>query len=173
MSCSDSGTVIIYHSQKGALVFGALTVGMIIAIVAMFWYLAQRTTDTISPLFIVAFAVVFIILLYVSKGLLVDAGKVALIIGQEGVKFDRYNLISWHDIEDVYIREESDGGDTLWLSVKEGVTFLPNGPVPLLWLANKSGLNRHIDITGYGWLSMKDEDIRILLENGLTQFRES
>jgi len=168
-STSDFGqdTVVIYHSLNGALFFSFLVVCLIMASLAMFWYLATEISDTFPLLFYLSFAVLFIVALHVSKSLLVDAGKVALTIGPEGVKFDRYQLIGWRDIEEIYVREESEGGDTLWLSVKEGVTFLPDGPRLLLWLAKVSGLHRCIDITGYGRLSMKDEDIHLLIERWL------
>ncbi len=165
--------IVIRHSQKGAVIFGALVVGMIMAIIGMFWFLSRETSDTVPLFLTVAFVLIGIVVLHVSKGLFADAGKIALTIGREGVKFDRYQLIAWKDIEDVYVREESEGNDTLWLSVKEGVTFLQNGSSPLMWLAKKSGLHRHIDITGYGWLSMNDEDIHELLKQGLKQFRVS
>lgn len=158
-------TVTIYHSRKGALVFGILLVGLIIATIAMFWYLTNETSENIPTGLIVAFSTIYVIGLHVLKGLLVDAGKVALTIGSNGVKFDRYHLIDWQDIEDVYFVEESDGPDTLWLDVKEGVNFFPSGPRPLLWLAKISGLNRSIDVSGYGTFTMKDTDIFVLLKN--------
>ena len=60
--------------------------------------------------------------------------------------------------------------DSLWLKVKEGVEFLPDGPRPLLWLARKTGLDRAIDISGYGSLSMSREEILTLLEEGLERY---
>ena len=169
----DPDTIVIHHSWKGAVIFGTAVVGMIVAFIAMFRFLVHETSDVIPIPIIIIFSVIILIMLHVARGLLNDAGKVALTIGREGVKFDRYRLIGWQDIEDVYIREEDEGADTLWLSVKEDVVFLPNGPRPVLWLAKVSGLHRHIDITGYGSFSMKDEDIRVLLENGLAKFRNS
>ena len=164
--------VVIYHSRKGAWIFASLVAGIIMASVAMFWYLAHETSDSVPLAMIVVFVLVFICVIHVAIRLLADGGKVALIIGREGVKFDCYHLIRWNDIEEIYIREEDEGADTLWLSVKEGVTFLKNGPPWALWLAKKSGLHQHIDITRYGCLSMKDDDIRDLLEQGLKKFRE-
>ena len=163
----DQDTVVIYHSLKGALFFSIAVAGLIAGGIAMFRYLAKDTGETIPMLFYVAFGGIFPVALHVSKCLLVDARNVALTIGLAGVKFDRYHLIGWHDIEEIRVREESEGGDTLWLTVKEGVTFLPDGPRPLLWLAKVSGLHRSIDISGYGSLSMKDEDIRLTLEQWL------
>jgi hypothetical protein len=169
----DMDTVVIHHSLKDAVIFGIAVIAIIMGFIAVFWYLSHDASETIPIPFYVGFTVISLIVLHAAKGLIDDAGKVALTIGREGVKFDRYHLIEWHDIEDVYLREEDEGGDTLWLSVKEGVAFLPNGPRPVLLLAKISGLHRHINITVYGSFSLKDEDIRLLLENGLAQYRKS
>ncbi len=164
--------VVIYYSRKGAFIFATMVVGILMAIAGMFWYLSHETSDSIPLGMIVVFVVVFIGVIHVAIRGLADRGKVALVIGREGVKFDCYELIRWNDIDEIYVREEDEGADTLWLSVKDGVTFLKSGPAWALWLAKKTGLHQHIDITRYGWLSMKDENIRELLEQGLKQFRE-
>jgi len=170
----DRRPIVIHHSQKGALLFGILVVGFIVGIVAMLCYLKNENPYSTTPIpIIVGFSVISLAALHILKHLLRDAGNVALTIGAEGVKFDRYPLIKWQDIEDVYVVEDSDSPDSLWLSVKEDVTFLPDGPRPLIWLATLSGLHRSIDITGYGSLTMPDKDIRILLEKGLHDFGES
>ncbi len=166
--------IVIHHSLKGAVFFSVLVISIATAIIAMALYLKSQGVYGSVPIpFIVITTVIFIALLHVVKCLLLDAGKVAISIARDGVKFNRYDLITWADIEDVYIVEDSDGPAHLWLSVKEGVTFLPEEPRPLVWLAKKTGLHQNIDITGYGELSMKDNEIRRLLEQGIQQFGRS
>jgi len=162
----DPNPVVIHHTLKGALGFGILILAMMMASIAVFWYLLKEGLETIPVPILVIFIVVYAAALFAAKRQFVDAGKVALTIGPKGVKFDCYHLIRWQDIEGLHI-EENDGADSLWLSVKEGVTILKNGPRPLKGLARISGLHRNINITGYGSLSMKDEDIRLLIEKWL------
>ena len=159
---------MIYHSRIGAVIFCVLLAVFCVATIAVFLYLRNQlpySSTNLIPL-VVGFSSIFLILLYLLYHLLSDAGKVAITLGRDGVKFDRYSLINWQDIEDVYVVEDSDGPTCLWLSVKEGVTFLPDGPGPSIWLAKKTGLHRRIDISGYGSFSMSDNDIRMLLEKG-------
>lgn len=164
-------TVVIHHSRKGAFTFGVLVFGIGGAIIAVMMYLMNQAVYTSIPIPLIAiFFVIFLILLHVLKHLFIDAGNVAISLGREGIKFDRYDLIEWSDIEDVYTVEDSDGPDCLWLRVREGVEFLPKGPKPLLWLASKTGLDRCIDISGYGSLSLSDKEILVLIKQGLERF---
>jgi len=162
-------TVTIHHSLKGALFYCVPLIGVIVAMIAMMRYLEIENSETTPMPIIVGFIILCIVGLHIAKHLLKDSGKVALTIGREGVKFDRYQLITWQDIEDVYFVENDNGADTLWLQVKKGVNFFPEGPYPLkllpfIWLAKITGLHRCIDISGYGALSMPDKDIQELLE---------
>ena len=173
MDDTTGNTVVVHHSLKGAVTFGVLVSGIGLAIIAMLVYLGNQAVYTSIPIpLIVIILSIFLALLYVLKHLFIDAGNAAISLGPEGVKFDRYDLIGWPDIEDVYTVEDSDGPDCLWLKVKEGVEFLPGGPKPLLWLANKTGFDRCIDISSYGSLSLSDKEIRELLELGLERFGE-
>lgn len=170
----DDGPILIYHSLKGAIGFGTMVVVFSIATIATFFYLLNTTQDFDSipiPL-ILLFSGLFLILFQIVKGLFKYAGKVAITLGPEGVKFDRYSLIQWRDIEDIYVVEDIDGPSSLWLRVKEGVNFLPDGPRPILWLAKKSNLHRCIDISGYGSFTLSDKQIHTLLEDGMQYFRE-
>jgi hypothetical protein len=168
-------TVVIRHSLKGAVGFGALCFGFAAAILAMMVYLKNEGVYASIPIpLIVIFLFLFLIMLLVLKNLFHDAGKVAISIGSEGVKFDRYSFIQWSDIEEVYVVKDTDSADCLWLKVKDGVEFLPkSGPKALLWLAKKSGLDRAIDISGYGSLTLSDKEIQGLLEQGLKNFRKA
>jgi len=166
--------IIIHHSRKGAVFFGTAVVGFGIGTIGMFWYLKNEVSYWPVPIPVIVFMVsIYLVALHVLKHLLRDAGKVAVTIGPEGVKFDRYPLIHWHEIEDVYIVEDTDSPDSLWLKVKEGVTFLPDKPHSLVWLAKKTGLHRNIDISGYGSFTMSDKDIRQHIENGLRKNEKS
>lgn len=149
-----------------------MVAGLGVASLATFWYLRSEIPQSISfPLpIIIGFPAIFIVMFHVAKHLLRDTGKVAISIGPEGVKFDRYKLIKWSDIKEVYVVDDSDSPRCLWLDVKEGVAFLPNEPRPLIWLAEKTGLHQSIDITGYGSFSMSDSEIRKLLKKGIQDF---
>jgi len=174
----DRESVTIHHSLKGALFFCVPLIGVIVAMIAMMRFLHSENSETASMPIIVGFFILCIVGLHLAKHLLKDSGKVALTIGREGVKFDRYQLIAWQDIEDVYFVESDDGADSLWLQVKEGVNFFPEGPYPLkllpfIWLANITSLHRCIDISGYGALSMPDKDIQVLLEKWMEKYTSS
>lgn len=148
-----------------------MVLALAIATIAVFLYLKSQPSyvGTVPVPLVVGFVLIYLAGFHVAKHLLKDAGKVAITLGREGVKFDRYPLIRWSDIDEIYVVEDSDGPSSLWLSIKEGVTFLPDGPRPLIWLAKVSGLHRSIDISGYGSFSMPDTEIQRLLEEGLQQ----
>jgi len=169
---TDPDQIIIHHSRKKAIAFGAAVLAFGLAAIAILWTLRDESFAELSSaiMFYGLFAVVYLAGLHCLKQLLQDAGRIALTIGSEGVKFDRYSLIKWHEIEDVYFVEDSDGPRKLWLSVKEGIEFLPDGPRPLIWLTKISGLDRSIDISGYGVFSTPDEEIQRHLEAGLLKY---
>ena len=171
----DLETVTIHHRLKGALFYCVPLIGVIVTMIAMMWYLESENSETTPMPIVVGFIILFIVGIHIAKHLLKDSCKVALTIGREGAKFDRYQLIAWQDIEDIYFVENDEGADTLWFEVRKGVNFFPEGPypfklLPFIGLAKITGLHRCIDISGYGALSMPDKDIQLLLKKWMQKY---
>ena len=166
--------VTIRYGRFHAVVFSCAWIGFGVAVALTLWFFRADISGfkTGALLALGLFTLIYAAGLHSMVNQLRDAGKVALFLDESGVKFDRYEHICWSDINSVYMVENSDSSPCLWLEIREGTSFLPDGPRAALWLARTSGLDRCIDVSGYGNLSMRDTAIQELLQAGMRVYTE-